>query len=164
MWTLILLPAALYWAVNGIENLREEGRTAVTTPRGDIFPDRRLGNLYSRIGQELRPGERALFLPETSGLDVLFGVRDASPFLGHMPGWLDGHAEEILMRRFETRPPEVIIIFDRPAQEFGVEPFGRGFGLRLAAWIESRYRPIVSLRGGVILRPRETPVVSTPAR
>ncbi|MEX1245440.1 MAG: hypothetical protein WEB59_10595 [Thermoanaerobaculia bacterium] len=164
VWTLVLLPMAWYWAANGIESLREEGRVPVATPRGDIFPDRRLGNLYARIGQELRPGERALFLPETSGLDVLFGVHDASPFLGHMPGWLDAHAEEVLIRRFETRPPDVIVIFDRPAQEFGVEQFGRGFGLRLAAWIESRYRPVANLRGGAIFRPRETPVSSLPSR
>jgi hypothetical protein len=164
VWMLVLLPAAWYWAANGIEDLREEGRIPVATPRGDIFPDRRLGNLYARIGQELRPGEQALFLPETSGLDVLFGVHDASPFLGHMPGWLDGHAEEMLIRRFETRPPDVVVIFERGAQEFGVEQFGRGFGLRLAAWIESRYRPVASLRGGTIFRPREAPASSLPSR
>ena len=157
IWTLVLLPVAWYWALNGMESLKEDGRVPVATPRGDIFPDRRLGNLYTRIGQELRPGERALFLPETSGLDVLFGVRDVSPLLGHMPGWLDAHAEDALIRRFETRPPDVVVIFDRQAQEFGVEPFGRGFGLRLAAWIERRYAPVVNLRGGAVLRPRETP-------
>ena len=121
-------------------------------------------SLYARIGQELHPGERALFLPETSGLDVLFDVRDASPFLGHMPGWLDAHAEEALIRRFETRPPDVVVIFDRPAQEFGVDKFGRGFGQTLAAWIERRYRPVASLRGGAIFRPREPLAPSLPSR
>jgi hypothetical protein len=164
VWTLVLLPAAWYWALNGMESLREEGRGPVATPRGNVFPDARRGNLYARIGQELRPGERALFLPETSGLDVLFGVHDASPFLSHMPGWLDAHAEEALIRRFETRPPDVVVIFERPAQEFGVEEFGRGFGLRLAAWIESRYRPVATLRGGAILRLREAPAPSLPSR
>lgn len=164
VWTLVLLPTGWYWAAHGIESLREEGRVRVATARGDIFTDRRLRNLYAGIGQELHPGERALFLPETSGLDVLFGVHDASPFLAHMPGWLDAHAEEVLIRRFETRPPDVVVIFDRATQEFGVKQFGQGFGLRLAAWIESRYRPVVNLRGVTIFRPREAPDSSLPSR
>jgi hypothetical protein len=61
----------------------------------------------------------------------------------------------VLIRRFETKPPDVVVEFDRPTREFGVDHFGAGFGETLAAWIERRYGPVAKQPGGVILRPRE---------
>lgn len=156
IWLVVILPVACYWAAMGVDGLKEEGKVSVATRGGRIFTEQRFKTLYSRIQPELHPGERALFLPETSGLDVLFGVEDASPFLGHMPGWLDPHAEEVLIQRFEKRPPNVVIIFDRSAREFGVDKFGRGYGVELAAWINRRYSSVAILPGAVILRPRGT--------
>jgi hypothetical protein len=164
VWTIVLIPVSWYWAVNGIDFLREQGKVAVSTPRGTIFSGARWKSVYTRIGAELRPGERALFLPEAHGLDVLFRVSDASPLLGHMPGWLDSHAEEVLIRRFEVRPPDLVVLFDRPTPEFGVAPFGRGFGLKLAAWIDGRYRPVSAFPGAVILRPKAAAATSPPAQ
>ncbi len=160
-WLVVLVPIAWYGAANGIADLRETDRFDITTPRGHIFPDRRFALAYERIGKELRPGERALFIPETHGLDALFGVADSSPFLGHLPGWLDSRAEDALLRRFETSPPDVVVIFNRPTAEFGVKPFGSGYGVKLARWIESGYQPVASLPAFAILRPKK-PLSSVP--
>jgi hypothetical protein len=154
VWLVVILPVACYRAVMGVEGLKEDRKVSVPMRGGRIFVEQRFETMFTRIQPELHPGERALFLPETSGLDVLFGVDDASPFLGHLPGWLDPHAEQVLIQRFEKRPPSVVIIFDRSVREFGVDKFGRGYGVRLAAWIDHHYRNVATLPGAVILRPR----------
>ena len=162
IWVALLFPVAFYVAANGIQQLRVEGRRPVSTSRGRIFLEHRMAHIYARVKGELHPGERALFLPETHGLDVLLRVEDASPLLGHMPGWLDPRAEDALIRRFEIRAPDVIVIIERATTEFGVPPFGRGFGLKLAAWIDAHYRPTMTSPTVRILRPTRKPLSSVP--
>jgi hypothetical protein len=162
VWAALLFPVALYVAVNGIQQLRVEGRRAISTSRGAVFLGPRMARIYGRVSGHLHPGERALYLPETLGLDVLLKVEDASPLLIHTPGWLDSRAEEALIRRFEIRAPDVIVILDRGTAEFGVAPFGRGFGLRLAAWIGEHYQPTMTSPSVTVLRPARTPLSSVP--
>lgn len=153
-WGILVLPVAWYWATYGIESLGDATRVAVETPRGRIWAPRRRADAYARIGRELRPGERVLFLPETSALDVLFGVRDASPYLIHMPGWLDGHAEDVLIERFEKDPPDAVVLFERTTGEFRVKAFGTGFGRRLSEWVVRNYQVVATPPSASVLRRR----------
>ncbi|MEP6801150.1 MAG: hypothetical protein ABJC07_04380 [Acidobacteriota bacterium] len=161
-WLVVFLALGWPGAIERIADLRETERVSLRTPRGSIFPDARFAAAYARIGNELHAGERALFLPETHALDVLYGAVDASPLLGHLPGWLDSRAEDTLLRRFEASPPAVVVLFDRPTREFGVRPFGRGYGLKLAAWIDRRYAPVEAFPALTILRLRKNPLSSSP--
>jgi hypothetical protein len=97
------------------------------------------------------------FVPETHGLDVLFGLEDASPFLIHVPGWLDENAERKLLNSFERQPPDLIVRSERGTSEFGVRPFGEGYGVRLADWISHRYRVVAATPAGELLRPAPIP-------
>jgi hypothetical protein len=101
-----------------------------------------------------------LVLPETHAIDLLFRVQDASPFLIHLPGWLDRRAEDLLVSRLAAAPPSSIVIFERPTAEFGVAPFGRGYGRDLLAWITARYRVSEETSIMQLWRPRD---VVTPA-
>jgi hypothetical protein len=151
-WAILLLPVAWSASARGIESLRDPSRVAVDTVRGRIWVPSRTAVTYGGIRQALRPGERVLFLPETSALDVLLGVRDASPYLIHMPGWLDAHAEDILIERFQSDPPAAVVIFERTTNEFRVKPFGRGFGRRLSGWISSNYEVVATTPNAKVLR------------
>ncbi|MCA1581923.1 MAG: hypothetical protein LC796_11160 [Acidobacteria bacterium] len=161
LWLALLLPVAWAGAARAVYALREPGRVPVTTPRGTIYCAARAAAQYEGIGRETRPGERALLLPETHALDVLYGMRDVSPLLGHLPGWLDERAERRLLVRLQTNPPDVVVLFERPTREFGVEAFGRGYAEALAGWIDRSYVRKVGLPGAVILRPREKPLSSS---
>jgi hypothetical protein len=156
-WALVLLPIAWYGAVIGIESLGDRIRVAVETRRGRVWMTSRIAEFYARIGKELVPGERVLFVPETYGGDVLFDLRNVSPFLLHAPGWLDLRAEEILIHRLESNSASAVVLFDRPTGEFRVKPFGIGFGRLLSAWIDRHYAVVVSLRAGKILRWKPPP-------
>lgn len=153
-WAVVLLPIAWYTASGGIESLGDRSRAPVDTHRGRIWTSNLTAELYGQIGQELRPGERVLFVPETYAADVLYDVRGASPFLVHVPGWLDVRAEELIIRRLEASPPSAVVVFERSTGEFRVKPFGIGFGRLLSAWIDRHYLVVRSLRAGRILRRR----------
>jgi hypothetical protein len=153
-WAVVLLPIAWHSAINGIESLEGRFRVPVETRRGRIWVPNLMAMSCSQIGRELRPGERVLFIPETYAADVLNELRSASPFLTHVPGWLDPRAEEMLIRKFESSPPSAVVLFDRPTAEFRVKPFGVGFGRQLSAWIDRNYTVVLSLSAGKILRRR----------
>src|SRR5262249_24510118 len=132
VWAIVLFPVVCLGAAIGIYSLGSSAYRPVDTPRGRIWAPAETAELYAVAGREIRPGERVLALPETNAVDVLFEARSASPFVLMMPGWLDARGEEQLIRKFETEPPDVIVVFQRPTWEYGVAPFSQGFGPLLA--------------------------------
>jgi hypothetical protein len=152
IWAFTLLAVATYGTWIGARGLRVAREVTVETPRGRVWIGERAAPLFAALGKNLRPGERALVLPEPNGVEALFQLRSASPLLYHMPGWLDARAEEQLLHRFEGGGPDVVVVFGRPTWEFDVEPFGQGFGRRLASWLETNYSVVASPLGGIILR------------
>ena len=154
-----LLAVALFgvaWtgAWRGIESLARADRTPVETRLGRIWLEAGDADFFRALGRELRPGERALVLPETNGVDLLYRVKSASPYLIHMPGSLDAFTERKLLVRFDREPPDVVVLFKRSTAEYRVQPFGQGFGRALADWIARNYRVVAEGSAGQILRRR----------
>ncbi len=143
---------ALRGAVAGVRALRRPAALPLDTPRGRVWLDPPLHPFFSALARQLRPGESVLCVPESNGAEALFEVRGAAPYMDLMPGWLDSRAEERLIRRFEAAPPDAVVIFRRPTAEFGVAPFGEGYGTRLAPWITAHYRLIVRDANGLLFR------------
>jgi hypothetical protein len=102
-------------------------------------------------------GERVLVLPEINAVDALFELHSVSPLLHHFPGWLDSYEEAELIRRLEKDPPSKVILFERPSAEFGIAPFGKGFGVDLMAWCTRNYRVVWSSPKGAILERAVSP-------
>lgn len=152
IWAFVLLPVAVYEGWSGIRGLRNDSVVRVATPVGRVWVGKRAAPLFSALSRNLRAGERALVLPEPNAVEALFELRSASPYLYHMPGWLDTRAEDTLLRRFEAQPPEVVVLFARTTWEYGIEPFGQGYGKRLASWLIQKYVVAASSPGGVIFR------------
>ena len=159
--TVLLVATPHAWT--GIQAMRAPSRVPVETPRGRIFLEPPQARLFHLIGSELHPGERVLVVPEVSAVDVLFGARSVSPFLHLLPGWLDVEAERSLIARFDRAPPDAVVLFERPTDEYGVEPFDRGFGALLWEWCRQRYAVVAETSGGAALRPRRRLVAYNPA-
>ena len=147
-----LLLVALPGAVAAVRALRRPGAVPIETARGRVWLDPPFGPFFTALGRELRPGESVLCVPESNAVEALYGVRNAAPYMDLMPGWLDARAEENLIRRFEAAPPDAVVVFRRPTQEFGVPPFGDGYGRRLAPWITSHYRLVRRDDVGLLFR------------
>ena len=153
LWTFVLLSAAIYGAFLGIRALRGNSLVAaVETSRGRVWVPRQMAPFFAELAQNLKEGERVLVLPEAKGLDALFGLRSASPLISHLPPWLDERAERKILERVAKVPPDAVVLFHRETWEFGVEPFGVGYGKNLARWIARNYRVVVRNPSGLVLR------------
>ncbi|HEY2797041.1 MAG TPA: hypothetical protein VGK26_04065 [Thermoanaerobaculia bacterium] len=152
IWLAGLLPVAVYFAWSAVSGLRDAAAIAMPTRQGSIWVYPWTAPFISLIGENVRPGERALILPESNGVDALFGLRSASPLLSYLPGWLDERAEHRLLGTFADEPPDVVILFERSSWEYGVAPFGEGYGRRLGEWISQNYSVTAGKNGGAILR------------
>ncbi len=157
----ILIATPYAWS--GIQAMHAPSRVPLETPRGRVFLEPSQAPLFHLIGSELHPGERVLVVPEMSSVDVLFGVRSVSPLLHLFPGWLDVEAERSLIARFDKAPPDAVVLFERPTDEYRIEPFGRGFGVLLWEWCRPRYALAAEAPGGAVLRPRGGLVAYNPA-
>ena len=167
-WDRGLLAAAVIlvatpYAWSGIQAMRAPSRVPLETPRGSVFLEPSQARMFHLIGSELHTGERVLVVPEMSAVDVLFGVRSVSPLLHLFPGWLGVEAERSLIARFDRAPPDAVVLFERPTDEYGIEPFGRGFGALLWEWCRQRYAVVAETSGGAVLRPRRGVVAYNPA-
>jgi hypothetical protein len=157
LWLGVVLVAGGYAAVQATIALRNPAWVRVGTRQGSVYAPPDTAAFLSAIGRRVSAGERALVLPESNGVEALFCLKSASPLLLHMPGWLDGRAEELLLQRLAAEPPDVVILFPRTNREYGVAPFGEGFGRRLAAWVNLNYRiDGREMAGGKILRRRNS--------
>ena len=152
-WSGALLAVSAVAAVAGSARLAEPAKQGVWTPRGRITVGRDVASFFSAIGANLREGESVWVLPEINGVDALFHVRSVSPYPSHLPGWLDESAQFELLRRVETHPPDVVIIFSRSVREYGVRGFGQGYDRLLAEWVDRNYSVVETMPAGQILRP-----------
>ncbi len=141
-------------AARGVKSLSEPRKETVSTPRGCVTVSREAAPFFRAIGANSHRGERAWVLPEINGVDALFGLRSVSPYVSHLPGWLDESAELELLRRLEKQPPDVVIIFSRTVREYGVKGFGEGYDRLLAEWVDRHFSVVEAMPAGQILRPR----------
>ncbi len=149
---LALLPFAWMGAATGMESLADPVRVAVDSKVGRFWVEPRQAGLFAAIRGELRPGERVLVLPETNGVDAIYGVRPVSRYVTLMPGFLDHRVERQLLAQFHDHPPDAVVVFERGTAEYRVAPLGRGFGRELMEWIEGNYEVVLSAAAGKILR------------
>lgn len=149
-----VLAVSLVAAARSLGHLSPPKIVPYATRAGTVWIGEGMRRFLEAAGGATRAGESVAILPEVNAVDVFFGLRDRSPWLTHVPGWLDRDAERELIRRFDAAPPDAIVIFDRPTWLFRTAPFGIGYGRELSAWIGLRYAPVVRAPEGVVLRRR----------
>lgn len=164
LMAVLLLCLSGWQALQGIESLQFPWRARVATREGAVFLEPGPAKLLELIGRRSTPGERALIIPETSAVDALFHLKNASPLIDLLPGWLDESVERQTIKRLEISPADIVVVFKRPVAEFGAKPFGEGFGVLLSEWISRNYEPVESCSAGEVLRRRTSagPAVSHP--
>lgn len=165
IWAVLVLAwsISIGWRLS-IPALRDPARVPVATRRGPVWMSARSADLFQRLERALVAGQPVLFLPEAHAFDVLLRVTDPSPFLIHMPGWLDESAERKVVSILQRAPPGAIMVFRRATEEFGVRPFGEGFGRVLSSWIDRQYRTDWETETGRFLKPRAQATGNAPER
>jgi hypothetical protein len=157
----ILMAACVFRARELRQSL--ESFSSIAAPGGTVWMPRPWTTAFGRIGGVIgRPGsEEVAILPETHGLDFLYGRVNASPAPNLVPGILDEPMESRILEEWTRRPPATVVIFTYPYWVYGSAGFGVDYGIRLRGWISSRYSllgragpdetpyVVLALRGGV---------------
>ncbi len=91
------------------------------------------------IRERVRPGGYAAVLPEP-GL-LLFTTGRRSPFIDEQfhPQHQDARGEDEMIGALGTRPPEVLLVLNRPFGEFGPYAYGHGILDRFSRVVLARY-------------------------
>ena len=154
MMVFALLFASWPGAFGSIRALANDSKQEVQTPQGKVFVSGDVAGILRALGRRVSEGESVWVLPEINGVDALFRATNVSPYPSHMPGWLDPTDEIRLLTRVEAAPPQTVVLFSRETNEYGVGPFGKGYGRVLGGWISRNYVPVESVRAGSLMEPR----------
>lgn len=136
----------------GVGSLRSDAKVAVETPRGTVFASPPNARFLGILGKTVRASDRVFLIPESNGVDVLFGARNVSPLVDVLPGWLSPRVEADILARLERQEPDEIVVFRRPMPEFGAVELGRTYAPSLVAWWSERYVVVARDESGEVLR------------
>ncbi len=113
----------------------------VVTSRGTMLMGPARGQAFVEairfLDRETRPGEPVAVLPEGTALLFLTDRRNPLKEEVATPGLLD---EDRALRQLESSRTRLILVTDRPTDEYGAAAFGRDYGRRTMEWIEGRFR------------------------
>jgi hypothetical protein len=127
----------------------------ITTPRGKMLTYPELGQAFTEamhlIEQKSSPHDPVAVMPE--GTSLLFFTDRRNPLREEIttPGYLDSAAEERAIQQLSESNTRLVLVTNRPTEEFGATVFGRDYNRRLMGWVEAKFVPCGML--GVDHRP-----------
>ncbi|UCF69165.1 MAG: glycosyltransferase family 39 protein [Acidobacteriota bacterium] len=90
--------------------------------------------------EALAPADATLaVLPEGVLINYLTRRVNPTPFFNFMPPEFIMFGEDRIVEAFRSSPPDFIIMTNRGAFEYGFKLMGRGYGEKLAHWMEQSY-------------------------
>ena len=83
---------------------------------------------------------RLLTVPEGSGFLYFAGLRECDTMFSYLPMEVpDAQADEDLLSRWRSNPPEIVAWVGIPLAEFGSHGFGFDYAYRSMAWVHENY-------------------------
>lgn len=96
------------------------------------------------IEEHVPPDGTLLVLPEGVMLNYLARRPTPTRFVNFMPPELALWGERAMLAELEARPPDAVLLVHKRTSEYGLELFGRDYGVELFAWVRERYEPVWS--------------------
>ena len=96
--------------------------------------------------KRLEPEDTLLVVPEGAMINFLSARRNPTPYVNLMPPELILFGEDNILDSLRAAPPDfAMVVHNDTANPFGLRFFGRDYGERIWAWIESEYCPVSSI-------------------
>jgi hypothetical protein len=114
----------------------------------DNLKSRQFWQTVEYLKQNTPSDATLVVLPEGLGLNYFSGRDCPMKYDGYRPDVLRSVGEDNILKEFQARPADYIIITQRPCYEYGYPFFGTDFGVKIYDWIISNYVPIKQI--GVI--------------
>jgi hypothetical protein len=108
--------------------------------------ERAVAGALDYLARTTSPGDSIVSFPEGGFFNFVTGLRN--PLREHLllPGVLDDAGEDEILNRLDRERPKLVILCNRPTNEFGSQPFGKGFAVRLWEEVGERYREVAAFR------------------
>lgn len=114
---------------------------------------RELVGLATKIRERTAPDDSLIVFPEGEILNLLSNRANPIRHKLYIPGYLTRDNEIEILRELESAKPAAILIWPRPADEYGSGFFGLDYGIRIQDWIDLHCgAPIVDLSAARISR------------
>lgn len=107
------------------------------TARTDVARD--IEEAARTIRLRAAPGTGLVVFPEGEVLNFLTGRSNPIRHKLYLPGYLTDDNEGEILTELERARPGAVVLWLRPASEYGRGFFGADYGRRIAAWIEANY-------------------------
>ena len=102
------------------------------------------GNYYEKVydfvDQQISPEHSVLVLPEGIMLNYLLRRVNPTGHINFMPPELIMFGEAKILADLEARPPDWIVILHRETSEYGVDFFGKDYGISIMNWVREQYQ------------------------
>lgn len=97
--------------------------------------------LAALVRRETLPGDGLVVFPEGEVLNFLAQRRNPLRRKLYIPGYLTERNEKELLEELERKRPRAIVVWRRPAGEYGRGLFGLDYGRHVQEWITRHYEP-----------------------
>jgi hypothetical protein len=116
-------------------------RDAMLGPSADVSPTGTLAvAVLERIATDVPAGATLAVLPDGSLLNFVARRPNPTPFNEVMPPLLLVYGVDRVLAAYESHPPQYVVLYDWPGEEYGVGTFGTSsWGAEIVAWVERRY-------------------------
>ena len=106
-----------------------------------VYVNSALGALAERV----EPSGTVAVLPDGVMLNYLLRRANPTPHPDAMPAIVAMHREERMLAAYRASPPDVVVLVHKDTSEGGYRFFGRDYARELFAWIQSEYRPVLTV-------------------
>jgi 4-amino-4-deoxy-L-arabinose transferase-like glycosyltransferase len=114
----------------------------VGTGRDLLLADHRaapIRGMLEEVGKRLGPDQTVAVFPEGATLNYFARRRTPARHLNYLPPELIMFGEDRIVEELRARPPDLLILVNRVMEEYGVERWGKEYGGRLLAWMQTSY-------------------------
>jgi hypothetical protein len=87
-------------------------------------------------------GSTVAVLPEGVMLNYLSRRVNPTPFFEFAPGFFNMVPEKDVLKAFQLKPPDYIVMVDRDMSEYGPRFFGRDYAKEIFGWVAQNYRTV----------------------
>jgi hypothetical protein len=141
----IAVLAAIAFAGRALQ-YRSDDRVAIAGTEGMLFarPEtaRQIEGLARSIRQHTRAGEGLVVFPEGELLNYLSGRPNPIRHKLYLPGYINELNEMEIVTELSLARAGAVVIWPRPASEYGRGFFGQDYGLAVRKWLDTHYERV----------------------
>jgi hypothetical protein len=97
------------------------------------------------LKENMGPEDSLVVLPEGIGMNYILERENPLKIHTFVPDYLEFAGEKNIIKEFEDKAVDYIVVFSRDTTEYGARSFGLDYGSEIILWIKDRYEQIKTI-------------------